>query len=117
MFWMIQLLVNCGITSYSCYPSVIELAAPAPGWTHVWTAVIVINLVMLALAIVATGLSYRNWRILSGEHPDLRDDLVEAAEGRARFVALCGALTGLGFIGGIVFDLISVLGAPICNLG
>ena len=115
--WAIQLIVNYGLTSYACYPFVEQRSTLAPGWGGVWIAVIVINLVMLVIAAAATALSFFNWRILVRLHPNVRDDLVDASEGRARFVALCGAVAGIGFVIAIIFDLVAVLGSPICAVG
>jgi hypothetical protein len=73
--------------------------------------------VTLTLAVAATVLSFINWRSLVRLHPNLRDDLVEAGEGRARFIAQCGTLAGIGFIAAIIFDLVAIIGSPICSIG
>jgi hypothetical protein len=115
--WAIQLLVNYALSSYSCYPYVVQRSTLAPGFQHVWIEVLIINLLTLGLAVASTLLALSQWRELNGLHPDLKDDLVEASEGRARFISLCGFLTGLGAIAAIIFDLVAILGSPICNVG
>lgn len=117
MCWVMQLIVDYALSSYACYPFLEQRATVAPGWGHVWTGVIVINLLALVLAVAATGLSFINWRRLGRLQPDVRDDLVEAGAGRARFVAQCGTLAGIGFIAAIIFDLVAIIGSPICSVG
>jgi hypothetical protein len=113
--WVIQLAVNYGLSSYSCFPDGSPRATVLPGWTGVWTGVLIINLVTLAIATGTTFLSYRNWHAVRDEHPGEADDLVETGEGRSRFIGLAGAISGLGFIMAILLDLIAILGVPQCS--
>jgi hypothetical protein len=115
-FWVVQLIVNYGLVSYACYPFIEQRSTPALDWGSIWIAVIIINLVTLTVALATTVLSFVNWRILVRLHPKMWDDLVEASEGRVRFAALCGAVAGSGFIIAIIFDLIAILGSPICTV-
>lgn len=113
--WLLQLVVNYGLSSYSCYPASVPHVAVLPGWTGVWVGVLIINIIAIAIAIATTVLSYRNWRIVRDEHPGEADDLVETGEGRSRFIGLAGAITGLGFVIALVFDLIAILAVPQCG--
>ena len=115
--WLTQLIVDYGLSSYACYPLLEQRATPAPGWGNVWIVVIVINLLTLALAVAATVLSALNWRTFTRRQPSLSDDLAVASKGRARFIAQCGTLAGIGFIAAIIFDLVAIIGSPICSIG
>ncbi|MHB8884519.1 MAG: hypothetical protein ACYC5H_05445 [Methylovirgula sp.] len=113
--WVMQLVVNYGLSSYACYPASVPRATVLPGWEGSWIILVVINLLALLGAASTTFLSYRNWHVTRDEHPGALDDLVEAGEGRTRFIGLAGALSGIGFTLAIIFDLIAVLGVPQCS--
>lgn len=113
--WTLQFIVNYALSSYSCYPDGSPRAAVMSNWRWVWAGVLAINLIALAIAIATTFLSYRNWHVVRDEHPGQADDLVEIGEGRSRFIGLAGAISGLGFIIGIILDLIAILGVPQCS--
>lgn len=111
VIWTVQFIANYWLTSFAC------AATTAPrglnGGARV--AVLVINLVALVAAAAATFLSYRNWQTAQSEHPGTPEDLVATGEGRSRFVGLAGAVSGVGFLIAILFDLVSILGVPLCG--
>jgi hypothetical protein len=113
--WVLQLVVNYGLSSHSCFPDGTPRASVLPGWSGVWTGVLVINLIALAIAAATTILSYRNWHTVRDEHPGEADDLVETGEGRTRFIGLAGAISGLGFIMAILLDFVAIIGVPQCG--
>ncbi len=113
--WTLQFIVNYGLSSYSCFPDGSPRATVMSNWKWVWAVVLIINLVALAIAIATTFLSYRNWHVVRDEHPGQADDLVETGEGRSRFIGLAGAISGIGFVLAILFDLIAILGVPQCS--
>jgi hypothetical protein len=80
----------------------------------VWLANLAINLLAIAVALVASEVSRRSWHATSGEHPGSSEHLLEAGEGRTRFLAMAGWLTGLGFALAIVFDTVALLTVPQC---
>jgi hypothetical protein len=110
--WTVQFLANYWITSFACAAN----REPRGLNGGVWIAVIVINLLALAAASAATWLSYRNWQSAQSEHPGTPEDLVATGEGRSRFIGFAGIISGIAFILGILFDLVSILGVPQCGI-
>lgn len=112
--WITQLVVNYGLASYSCYPRWRPAPAVLPGWHGIWWGQLAINLVAIVIALAATALCYRDWRLTRGEHPGASEHALEAGEGRTRFLALVGVMSGLGFAAAALFDTVALLGVPLC---
>lgn len=99
--WSVQLLINYALASHACFPHDVPSTHVLPGWHWVWPVVLVLNLIALAVALAAGFLSLRTWRATPGTGP-------------ARFLSLCGAMTGFGFFAAVVFDTIIIFGVPTC---
>jgi ABC-type spermidine/putrescine transport system permease subunit II len=111
--WSLQLLVNFGLASYACFPREFPRLSSTPGW--VWPTLVAINLVALAVSVVATAISYRNLRRTGEEASGGHGRLLEAGEGRTRFLAVWGIWTGVWFTFAIVFNTIGVLWVQRCG--
>lgn len=105
--WSINLLVNYWLSSYPCSTTGLSKSG-------FWIGALLINVIGILVALGTTYLSYRNWHAVRGEHPGDADDVAEIGEGRARFIGLAGAISGIGFIVALIFDLIAILGVPQC---
>ena len=68
----------------------------------------------ITLSLAAALLSWRSWKATREEHPGGADALLEAGEGRTRFLAACGMMNAIGFAAAILFTLIAVLTVPPC---
>ena len=66
------------------------------------------------ICVIAGLVSYRSWRETYGELVD-RNRLVQFGEGRSRFLAMWGALTGLLFAILMVVSLIPLVVIPLCG--
>lgn len=96
--WITQLLVNYGVASHACYPSVAPwLVSPPPGWAgeRIWMEVL--SLVCLAVALGGAGASWMFWKRTKDEVGGDAESAMEIGEGRTRFIASCGILFGLCF--------------------
>ncbi|MGH7025692.1 MAG: hypothetical protein ACREEB_19190 [Caulobacteraceae bacterium] len=103
--WVLQLVLGYGLASYACYPSDAPArVSPPPGWHGEAGVLLGLNLACLALALAGAALSLTLWRD-SGRGP---------AEGRARFLAMCGMFSCLGFATAILFDTVPILAVPAC---
>lgn len=113
--WLLQVIVSEVLAASACY----GVSAPreAPLWSGFNTWIFVISIVALALAVPCTGFAWYGL-MLTGRvacepdaythahrHEALRtpkqlrgDDL-----SRLRFIALCSALVGTGFLVGVIF--------------
>jgi hypothetical protein len=66
-------------------------------------------------AALATALAVRNLRRTGREHADGSGGMMDAGEGRTRFLAIWGIWIGVVFMLGIAFNTISVFWAGLCN--
>jgi len=110
--WFIQLLVSFGLGQEACYPKAVPLSAPAFGGLA--TALPVMEVAAILIALAAAITAYICWRRSRGERAGGGHRLVDIGEGRSRFMAMAGILTSLGFAGAIVFTLPAILAVRGC---
>lgn len=112
--WGIQLVTNFALASNRCYPDGISRATILPGWQWSSPTILAINIVAAILALIGAAVSYSHWQAVRNEHQGSARQLVEAGEGRTRFLALWGVMTGLGFFVAIIFDTVALSMVPQC---
>lgn len=112
--WAAQLNLNYALASHACFPSDVSRTGVLPGWDGFRVELVVVNLVALAIALVATAISWRSWRIARHERENRAEHLLEAGEGRTRFFAACGLLSGPGFACAILFNSVALITVPPC---
>jgi len=105
--WGIQMLVIYAFASQLC------LAEQPPSWLH-WLLPIA-NVVGFAAALSATALSYTHLKATRGEREDQRGDIMDAGEGRTRFLAIWGIWLGALFSLAIAFNTISFFWEGLCG--
>jgi hypothetical protein len=113
--WGAHLLVNYGVTSHACFPGAAPRSTPPPGAGALWSLLLAIDLIAMAIAASAALVSYRAWRASRREVSGHAGELIEVGEGRTRFLALWGMITGGGFLIVIAFDLVGLLVLPLCE--
>ncbi|MBN8911527.1 MAG: hypothetical protein J0H65_05590 [Rhizobiales bacterium] len=94
--WLLHLLVNYGMADRAC-ASHAALSA--------WSAVVLVDVVAITIATGAAAVSYELFRRTRTEKEGGVQVLVEAGEGRTRFLAVCGLLASGLFLIAIAFDL------------
>jgi hypothetical protein len=112
--WSLQLVVNFALASHSCFPRDLPQNHLPAGWEGVWNGLLAVNIGAILLALIATAVSYRNWHVTHGEDEGSTHQLVEAGEGRTRFLGFCGTLLGLGFFVAILFNSLALFMVPQC---
>jgi hypothetical protein len=106
--WNLQLLIDSALSGHVCYPQDTPLSGigdTARSWT------VGIDVLCLVLALVALVVSIRSWREVRGEKSGGGHHLLDAGEGRTRFMAMLGILNSCLFLlailsasaGGFVF--------------
>ncbi len=110
--WGLQFVVNFALASHTCYPGATPLNTPA--WHSAWIVILLLNLLAAVLALAAAVLSYRHWQVTRTEHQGDAGHAIEAGEGRTRFLALWGVMTGLGFFVAILFNTLALFMVPEC---
>jgi hypothetical protein len=105
--WSLQLLTTYALVAHGCYPDAEPMTIPVvPGLR---TLVLGAGAAALAVAIFAGSLAWRSWRAAQYEHQGEHEGLLEAGEGRIRFMALAGMLLSAVFVLGIVMNIVPVL--------
>ena len=113
--WGVHLVVNYGIASHACFPGAVA-AQPAAARRQAVCGGSCSASISIAIAVAAAAalVSYRSWRATRREFAGRAGDLIEIGEGRTRFLALWGLLTGVGFLLAVVFDGVALWVVPLC---
>jgi hypothetical protein len=110
--WLMQLIVNYGLAAHRCFPHDEPLVAGLSGSTQ--AALIAVNLAAITVAFAGGLLARRIWHRTRDEHEGSTHRLLEAGEGRTRFLAMFGQLAGLGFLIATIFDTVALYMVPQC---
>jgi hypothetical protein len=108
--WMVQLLFGFASTSYLCRPGD---PASMPGWLG--PSLLGLNLAALLASVGALILALRLAHDTAHEHRGRSGGILEAGEGRTRFLASWGALVSTVFIVAILANSLSLLLVPLCR--
>ncbi|HET6580196.1 MAG TPA: hypothetical protein VFG66_17900 [Gemmatimonadales bacterium] len=111
--WSIQLMLNYGLVTHSCFPASEPRTTPLFGGLR--TTVLLAGAVALAIALAAGVTAWRSWRATRHEHPGGQESLLEVGEGRTRFMALAGMLVSGLFVLGVIMNAIPLFIMPLCR--
>jgi hypothetical protein len=101
--WSLQLLTSYALVAHGCYPDAEPMTMPVvPGLR---TLVLGTGAAALVVALLAGSSAWRSWRATQDGH----EALLEAGEGRTRFMALAGMLLSAVFVLGIVMNVVPLL--------
>ena len=103
--WSLQLLASYALVAHGCYPDAEPMTMPVVPCLR--TLVLGTGAAALAVALLAGGSAWRSWR--TTQHEGRQEALLEAGEGRTRFMALAGMLLSAVFVLGIVMNVVPVL--------
>ncbi len=110
--WATQLIAGYGYSSLACFPHDAPAAQPPSPGEH--ALLIGLNLTCLVVALAGLVTATIHWRAAKAEGSAKSSDVLPPGLGRARFLAACGMLSGMGFAIAILFDTVAILGAPAC---
>lgn len=111
--WLVQLLVGFAFSSYLCFPDhprIPPLSVP------VWMDPVLIATNSAAIVITAAA-AVIGWRMLvrtAGEHDDQPGGMVDAGEGRTRFLATWALVASGLFLAAIVFNTLNLVMLSSC---
>jgi hypothetical protein len=111
--WGVQLLFNASLASHACFPKDVPLAAPS--WTSVTSVVVAIAILALVICLFATLVAWRSWLRTATERPGSAHHLLESGDGRTRFLAMAGMMSGALFSIAIVLTVLNTAGVPACG--
>ncbi|HLX30507.1 MAG TPA: hypothetical protein VKV24_18660 [Casimicrobiaceae bacterium] len=112
--WNLHLLISVGFTSHACFPGREPLGAPFI--SGIWWIPFGIGIAGIVIGIVSALVALHAWRKTRTERPGRAHELMSSGDGRTRFVAMCGILTSGLFIVALIFAMLAVFLAPICEL-
>lgn len=110
--WNLQLLVATAFSGHLCYPDQ-ELLGPQTGQHLSWVLGL-IDVLGIILALVALGIASGNWRRVRQEKGGGGRHLLDAGEGRTRFMAMLGIANSLLFLVALIFASLNLFFFPMC---
>jgi hypothetical protein len=111
--WILQLVIGYSVASHACRPhDAPRLNAPIGGWDGERIGLLVLNLACLALVLAGGAIAFKAWRWTQREK--VRAGTLDTAQGRTRFLAVCGILVAGGFALATLFDTAWPLFLPPC---
>ena len=111
--WGVRLVVNYALASHACFSGDVPRDDATSGW--LWSLLIAVDAAALLIAAIAVIVSYSSWRSTREEFEGSAPEVIDIREGRTRFLALWGMMTGLGFFLATVFDLVMLAGLRPCE--
>jgi hypothetical protein len=113
--WSLQLLAISSIAGVACIAGDRpKLSPPETAWAN--PALIAVNLAAVVAAAIAIAVSYRNLRRTDRELSDGSGGVMEAGEGRSRFLSVWSIWTGVLFLLAIAFNTLSVFWVGLCDV-
>ncbi|CCD94264.1 conserved membrane hypothetical protein [Bradyrhizobium sp. ORS 375] len=104
--WSLHLLANYALASHACYPIDMPKSPVRPDL--LWGGLIAIDVVSLALSAASAFIAYSAWQTSRQEMAEHRAAMIEAGEGRTRFLAAWGLLTSALFFITVASDSASL---------
>lgn len=111
--WSAQLLVNSTIAAHGCYPHDMPLAGSI--WGNARSVMAGVEIVALAFCALAGLGGWRNWLRTRDEKQGSAHHLLEAGDGRTRFMAMVGLMTSVLFLVAVAFAAFNLAAVPACG--
>lgn len=114
IMWAGNFMVDYGLVSYACYPGSRPLAEAQPGLAFVFWLTLAFHALTLVVCASAGFVAFRNWTATRYEAEGHAHHLVEAGEGRARFLSFIGMAFSTLFFAATVFSILIYAIEPLC---
>ncbi|CCD95742.1 conserved membrane hypothetical protein [Bradyrhizobium sp. ORS 375] len=88
--WSLHLISNYALASHACYPIDVPKSPVRPDL--LWGGLIAIDAFSLVVSAASAFVAYSAWRASRQEMAEHRSQMIEAGEGRTRFLAAWGLL-------------------------
>ena len=113
--WAFQQMLSYGVTSHVCFPSDAPVAPPPVAWSGLWLQLMAAGMALLILPLGGAWSAWGAWQAPRDEKGGASGALLDIGEGRSRFLAACGLLTGSLFSLAIICDLAVALALRSCQ--
>jgi hypothetical protein len=107
--WAIQLTASYAVTGVTCNGARYALDAPT-----LHTALATVDVMALAVTVAAFVVAWLGWRATREEAAGSAHHLLDAGEGRTRFLAVCGMMASAGFMLALIFATVGIAVVPPC---
>ena len=111
--WSVQQLVNPPMFAHGCFPHDVPLTDSI--WSNTRTVATLVEVVALAVCILAGAIAWRSWQRTRDEKPGSGHHLLEAGDGRSRFMAMVGLISSGLFLLTVVVATAMLYMVPPCN--
>jgi hypothetical protein len=117
LIWAVQLYLNYGLASHACFPGEAPRTSFLPGWERIWTVLLVVNLVCLAIcAIGPLASGYSGRRLRNRQAPAGADsEPAHTSEERMRSFALAALMVSALFVTAILFNTLYLWALSTCS--
>jgi hypothetical protein len=88
--WSLQQLINPPIFGHGCFPNDVPLAESI--WRNGASVAFTVEVVAIVVCLLAGIVAWRNWERTRGEKDGSAHHLLEAGDGRSRFMAMVGLI-------------------------
>lgn len=110
--WDAQLLFSTAFSGHACYPRDVLLNNSV--WPHLWAILAAISVAAIVISIAGGIVAFQSWRQTREEKPGSGHHLLDAGEGRTRFLAMFGVLTSALFLVATLFATAILFLVPLC---
>lgn len=112
--WAGNLMITYALATHACYPGHDPLAQVAPDFRFVWPLILALFVATLVLCATGFAVSLRNWSISGTESEGHVHQLLDAGEGRTRYLSVIGMAYGVVFFAVTVVGVIVLAIVPLC---
>jgi len=113
IFWLGQLMLAYAISAQVCFNGDHPTTITSSALLH--AVLLGFDVIAIAGAIAGGIVSYVSWRRVRHERAGGHRHMIEAGEGRTRFMAMWGMLSSGCFLFAIAFEAIASFMVPLCG--
>jgi hypothetical protein len=111
--WLAQFSLSEPLAAHACYPSQTPLSAPI--WEGLPVILAAISIACFATALLSGFIAWTSWRQFERKPDGDEGKIIEAGEGRYRFLLKLSLMSSFIFIVAILFNICAVLLVPPCS--
>lgn len=115
LVWAGNLMITYALATHACYPGHDPLVQATPGFGFAWPLILALFLATLVLCASGFAVSWRNWLISGAESEGHVHHLLDAGEGRTRYLSVIGMAYGMLFFVLTVLGVITLAIVPLCT--
>lgn len=112
--WAGNLMTTYALATHACYPGSEPLEHAIAGFEFVWPLNLALFVATLLLCASGFAVSFRNWRLTGSEAEGHAHRLMEAGEGRTRYLGIIGMSFSVLFFSATLAGIIIMGIVPLC---